>query len=261
MHHDWRLIPEETHSASMNMAIDSVSALRVSEGAPSTIRLYRWNPSSLSIGYNQKINSINQEYCLQEKIPIVRRNTGGGGIYHSNFGDISYSITTLASNLPTDISMSYQFLLFPLLSAFKQLGISAKLSTLSLPAICESSCYLREIHPAHDLIVSGKKISGNAQKRSHDVVTQHGSITYSYDPQKIISIFSSPSISTNEVKNRITSISEQTNLDREHVIRVLSDSFIEWSNAKVESWSESEMARAKTLENEKFSSDEWTFRM
>lgn len=256
----WRFIPEESWNASMNMALDMAAAQSIHEGGPSTIRIYRWKPSSLSIGYAQRSASVNWDYCSKQNISVVRRKTGGGGIFHDYVGDISYSIIAPVSSFSTDISKSYRAMLAPIISTFEQLGMSAKLAGSASPAIHAPSCYLREINPAHDILVSGKKISGNAQRRSNDVVIQHGSLTYKYDVDRFALVFSNFDINSDIIQNHVTSISEQVTATREESINALTNSFLTWSNAEKGAWTPIELKQAKKIAQEIFSSKIWTNR-
>ena len=260
MANKWRFIPEESWDAPMNMALDMAAARSVSEKGPPTIRIYRWKHSSLSIGYSQDSASVNWANCSKQNIPVVRRQTGGGGIFHDHVGDISYSIIAPVSSFSTDISKSYHAMLVPIISAFEQLGISAELAGSTIPALHTPSCYLREIHPAHDILVSGKKISGNAQRRSNGVVTQHGSLTYKYDVDQFALVFSNFNIKPNTIQNHVTSISEQVNATREESIDALTNSFLTWSHAEKGTWTATELEQANKIAQGLFSSEDWTKR-
>ena len=214
---------------------------------------------SLDLGTGIRITSM-LNGCSKQNIPVVRRQTGGGGIFHDHVGDISYSIIAPVSSFSTDISKSYHAMLVPIISAFEQLGISAELAGSTIPALHTPSCYLREIHPAHDILVSGKKISGNAQRRSNDVVIQHGSLTYKYDVDQFALVFSNFNIKPNTIQNHVTSISEQVNATREESIDALTNSFLTWSHAKKGTWTAIELEQANKIAQELFSSEDWTKR-
>ena len=50
----WRYLPLSVNNAAMNMAIDeAILQARVEDKVPNTLRLYRWQPSAVSIGRNQ----------------------------------------------------------------------------------------------------------------------------------------------------------------------------------------------------------------
>ena len=105
----WRVIPIEVRSAAMNMAIDETISASVSDGANPTIRFYKWLPSAVSIGYFQSLNDVvNKKYCKRNGVNIVRRRTGGGAVYHSNKGEITYSVIGPVESFPKNIIESYK---------------------------------------------------------------------------------------------------------------------------------------------------------
>ena len=96
---EWRLIREDTRSGPLNMALDEIAAETAAAGGPRTVRVYRWEPSTLSLGYQQEPATVDWEFCDREGISVTRRPTGGGGIYHDSHGDVSYSIVAPAAEL------------------------------------------------------------------------------------------------------------------------------------------------------------------
>ena len=48
---EWRLVREEKRSGPMNMALDEVAAETAARGGPRTLRVYQWDPATLSLGY------------------------------------------------------------------------------------------------------------------------------------------------------------------------------------------------------------------
>ncbi len=257
----WRFIPEESWDGPMNMALDVIAAETARIEGISTIRIYRWKPSSLSIGYSQQSSSVNWEYCIKQNIPVIRRKTGGGGIFHDYDGDISYSIIAPVSSFSTDISESYRQMLNPILSTFEQLGISVKFADSNNPGLYSPSCYLRKTNPAHDIMASGKKISGNAQRRSNGVVIQHGSLIYNYDIDHFPFLFSNFNIPPETIQKHMTSLCEQSKATRKDVILTLENSLLAWSSAEKGTWGSSELNQAKKIAKEVFCSTDWTRRL
>jgi len=258
---DWRLIAEDVRGGAMNMALDEVAAETAASGGPRTLRVYRWAPSTLSLGYGQEPATIDWEYCEREGIDVVRRQTGGGGIYHDSWGDISYSIVAPAAELPGDLMDCYELLCEPVLNAFSRLGIEATFAEESRPAIYEPACYLRALHPAHDVVVgashSEKKVSGNAQYRRRDAVVQHGSLTYSTDADRHLAVFADPDATPREFRERVTGIDAHADVDRERAVETLTAVLREWADADEGGWTDDELSRARVRARNKYSTDEW----
>ena len=71
------------------MALDEYFFSRVESGRiDGILRLYDWEPGSISIGYFCKTEDFNREKIRQDGIKVVRRLTGGSSIYHND--DITY---------------------------------------------------------------------------------------------------------------------------------------------------------------------------
>jgi len=151
---EWRLIPEEARSGPMQMALEEVAAETAVAGGPRTVRAFRWNPSTLSLGYRQEPETVDWEYCDDEGIDVTRRQTGGGGIYHDHDADVSYSVIAPATELPGDLMETYALLCEPVLEAFDRMGVDAAFADAEQPAIHDPCCYLRAINPAHDIVAT-----------------------------------------------------------------------------------------------------------
>ena len=258
---EWRLIREEGHDGPTNMALDEAAATTAADGGPRTIRLYRWTPSTLSLGYRQEADTVDWEYCDREGITVTRRPTGGGGIYHDAVGDISYSIVAPADDLPGDLMESYALLLEPVLTALNRMDVEATLADAEQPVLHEPACYLRAIDPAHDVVVDGRKLSGNAQYRQKDVVIQHGSITYARTPERHLGVFDDPGITPDQFENRVTSIRSESGIDRDRAVEVLEATLGEWAAADDGGWTEAERAAARKCATDKYADEEWNRRI
>ena len=185
--------------APTQMAIDEAVAMaRVKHGTPNTIRLYRWNPSAVSIGYFQNIEKeVNLEACNEYGVDVIRRITGGGAVYHDYNGEITYSLVAPEDDpkIPRDILASYQLICGAIVNGLKGLGIDS------------------EFKPVNDIIAGGKKISGNAQTRRHGVVLQHGTILVDSDIRRMFQVLK---VSDAKISDKLIQAVEErvTNLRR-----------------------------------------------
>lgn len=243
---EWRFIPLETHTAAMNMALDESCAHAVAkEEVNPTIRLYRWNPSAVSIGYFQSLQQeIDTNACAKQKIDIVRRRTGGGAVYHDYEGEITYSIIAPESLFEKNIVESYRQIAQGIISGLKELNVRA------------------EFVPINDLVVSGKKISGNAQTRRNGILQMHGTILCDVDVDKMFSLLKVPDEKMRGktiavVKERVTSLKQHGVSDYQKIYEALKNGFLEgkkWENGK---WSKEELEKAQILAKEKYGHPNW----
>jgi len=254
---EWRLITEQARPGPMQMALEEVAAETAAAGGPRTVRVYRWEPSTLSLGYRQDPATVDWAYCREQRVTVTRRPTGGGGIYHDARGDISYSIVASESELPGDLLECYELLCTPILEAFDRMGVDAAFADEEHPSIYEPACYLRGIHPAHDVLAGGRKVAGNAQYRQRDAVIQHGSLSSDLAPERHLGTFGDP-VSSGRFRERVTSIREQSGIDREAAVAHLEDALAAWCGARVGEWTDDELERARDLAERKYATDRWT---
>jgi lipoate-protein ligase A len=167
----WRVLKLETHNAAMNMAIDEAILLsRMSDAVPNTLRFYRWRPSAVSIGRNQKLeNEVNLENCRIHGIDVVRRISGGGTVYHDSEGEVTYSVVANLEDMSArDISEVYSRIYAAISEALRIVGVTADYSPGD-----SKNC--------PNLTVNGKKISGSAQANRAGVILQHGTLLLNVD--------------------------------------------------------------------------------
>ncbi|PSQ19218.1 lipase [Halobacteriales archaeon QS_8_69_26] len=229
---EWRLIPEERRPGPVLMALEEVAARTAVAGGPRTVRVYTW-PDTLSLGYRQDPATVDWDYCEREGVGVTRRQTGGGGIYHDAHADVSYGITAPADELPGDLMASYELLCEPLLDFFDRAGVDAGFAEAERPAVHQPACYLRAVHPAHDVVAGDRKVSGNAQYRQRDAVIQHGSLSFDLATDRHLGVFGDP-VSAEEFEGRVTSVREHADVTDE------------------------ELDAARDLAERKYATDAWT---
>ncbi|QLG63777.1 lipoate--protein ligase family protein [Halorarum salinum] len=261
---EWRLIREEARPGPLNMALDEVAAETAADGGPRTVRVYRWEPSCLSLGYNQDPETVDWGHCADAGVDVTRRQTGGGGIYHDYSGDVSYSITAPAAELPGSLLEAYHLLCEPVLDAFARLGVDADYVSEEREAIHHPACYLRGLHPAHDVLSAGgggRKLSGNAQYRREDAVIQHGSVTYEAKAGEHLACFADPGVTDSRFAERVVGIAELTDATRADAVAAFEDALAEWADAAAGEWTDAELARAEEIAEGKYRSDDWVRRV
>jgi len=279
---DWRLIREEVVGGASAMAHDEIAARTAAEEGLGTVRLYQWLPSCLSLGYQQDPDTVDWEFCRSNGIDVVRRPTGGGGIYHDTHGDIAYSIIAPADVVPGNLEETYELFCEPLFAAFEELGVPATFADEPAESLYEPSCYLRGIDPAHDIVIDGKKLAGNAQYRTRDAVVQHGSISFEVGAERHLSCFADPPVDAETFRERVAGLNESANterdtpvdsqhvgmmdslnLERDRAVRTLEDSLAAWCGIERDGfvddeWTDEEREAARDLADEKYRSEAWT---
>ncbi|HET9383793.1 MAG TPA: hypothetical protein VFO67_01505 [Gemmatimonadales bacterium] len=160
------MVDDVGRSGACNMAADErLLAESVRSGAR-FLRLYRWDPPTLSIGRNQA--------GIFEGVPVVRRPTGGQAVWHDQ--EVTYAIAAPIAEFGS-LRKAYREIHARLTRALRALGVDAVLAPARpplRPSARPSSCFATSV--GGEILVNGAKLVGSAQVRSGDTFLQHGSI-------------------------------------------------------------------------------------
>jgi lipoate-protein ligase A len=175
----WRLIIDGSRPGSKNMAVDeAMLAARRSGACPATLRLYRWEVPTVSLGRFQRIEQVDLEACAARGFDVVRRPTGGRGVLHDD--ELTYSVVAhVEDGVPRGVADSYRHLCAALAETYRILGVDARLTSRPRGAADSGACYLHATQA--DLSLGAAKLSGSAQVWSGDAVLQHGSFVRTRD--------------------------------------------------------------------------------
>ena len=175
----WRLVIDGVRNGAGNMARDeALLESSLSPGASPTLRLYGWHPPCLSLGYGQRMRSVDAARCRARGWQIVRRPSGGGALLHDD--ELTYCLL-LPSGHPLqqgDIVASYARLRRGLVASLAILGVKADAALAEGAAprasASEAICYL--LPAAQEICLGGRKLMGSAQVRRRGALLQHGSL-------------------------------------------------------------------------------------
>ncbi|MFH0940956.1 MAG: biotin/lipoate A/B protein ligase family protein [Candidatus Omnitrophota bacterium] len=260
-----RLIQSGHCDAATNMAIDEAIFLSYKENisAP-TLRFYGWKPAAVSIGCSQNPqNTLDLETCQKQNIAFVRRPTGGGIIFHEH--ELTYSLVLAEGDLGLScrVKESFENITSFLITAYQDLGIDACFAKNTSGPRTEDHtvadfCFSRK--EEYDILVNGKKLGGNAQKRRRNIILQHGSIPLSFDKAKASKL----------LKDRHTSgppdITTFYDVARYKIDETaLSDALTKAFNShfkttlKLDNLTNEEKILAEELKSSKYADQEWNF--
>ncbi len=229
------------NDAALNMAIDEV-LIENGEETP-VLRIYGWRPAAVSIGYFQSMKEeVDLDKCNQMGVDVVRRLTGGGAVLHEF--ELTYSFVT--KEYPRNILESYAWVCEAVVMSLQRMGFDARFVALN------------------DIVIAGKKVSGNAQTRRNEMLLQHGTLLLRLDVDKMFSVLKVPSEKIRDkiikdAKERVTSL---TGITFDDLTLSLKTSFaIKFdANLIADKMSTEEINRARRLAEQKYRSKEWNFR-
>jgi len=182
MRYQWRLILDPPLSGQVNMDYDIELMEEVASGeSPPILRLYRWSPPAVSLGYFQDENEVvDLKACLDAGVDVVRRPTGGRAVLHDQ--ELTYSIIVPEAHPFINkggVMDAYRAISRGIITAFNLLDIVAVLTPeeQNRAGLAPGSCF--DSSTAYEIQVNGKKVVGSAQLRRDGIILQHGAIIFS----------------------------------------------------------------------------------
>lgn len=151
------------------------------------------NSPSVIIGKHQTGHrEVNTRFVTEKKIPVIRRISGGGTVYHDH-GNLNFSFIRQCE---TGKQVDFIKYTMPVIDFLRYVGVEAK------------------FEGKNDLKIDGLKISGNAEHVYRDRVLHHGTLLYntSLDSlrnsiRKDISHYSSRAVASNP--SHVVNLSEK----------------------------------------------------
>lgn len=151
------IIDSPSHDAYFNIALEEYLLYKY---PTEDIFLLYVNAPSIIVGkFQNTLAEINLDYVKENNIKVVRRMSGGGTVYH-DLGNLNFSFHTL---LEGNDFMDFSQFTAPVLKLLNDRNVPAKLEG------------------RNDLLIEGKKFSGNAKLAKNGKMIQHGTILFNSD--------------------------------------------------------------------------------
>lgn len=212
--------------------------------------LFYVNEPSVIIGSNQAVkNEVDQDFCIEHNIRIIRRLSGGGAVYHDR-GNLNYAFIQDSTGAP----LSARFL-EPVVTVLHESGIPV------------------EVGKRKDLWLNGYKISGTASHVSRGRELHHGTLLYDTDLEMLQRALTSengrlikkatPSVPS-PVRNIRSYLAEQqgTTVDMTSFFCMLSGKLLTlYGLDKVINLQAEEMVEIEELQRNKYTQRDWNYRM
>ena len=254
------------------MAVDEAVLEAVASGEQlPTLRLYRWNPPAVSVGYFQRLEqAVDQQACREAGVDVVRRPTGGRAVFHHR--ELTYSVALPPGHRAAAAGVldSYRILSEALREGLRRLGVEAELARPAARrgglrgGFPEGACF--DAASRYELEWQGRKLVGSAQmRRATGAVLQHGSVLIEFDPDKTARLLApggrGRALLAEVLRHRAVGLREALGrpVSWDEVAQAVAEGFgaalgIQWQPGGL---SPREQARAEVLAAERYASDEW----
>lgn len=208
----------------------------------SYIFFYIHKPSIIVGKHQNTIEEINKEFVEENGIIVARRLSGGGAVYHDE-GNLNFSFIQKAQK--QDVN-NFEKFTRPIINALKELGVEAELSG------------------RNDILVDGKKISGNAQYYKKGIILSHGTLLFNSDMTNLskalkVKDLKIKSKGIKSVRSRVVNIKDY--IENEMSIFELKEFILNYisENVDIEEYvlNERELKRITEIAEEKFSTWDW----
>ena len=228
----------------VNLALEEYCLRNLDPG--SEYLLFYINQPSIIIGRHQNpLQECNQKMARQKNILLVRRISGGGAVYHDP-GNLNFSFITDFTEEKLDY---FKILIKPIVNTLQRLGVAAVLTE------------------KNNILVNGKKVSGNSQHTDMRRMLSHGTLLFDSDLEVLqralesnLEITDSRAVSS--IKSSVTNISEHLRhpigIDafRAEMVGGISDAFGELIEYQLTAEDREAIHR---LAEKKYKSWDWTF--
>jgi lipoate-protein ligase A len=182
----WTLLIDGASEGAWNMSLDQALLDAAEREGCATLRLYAWQPSTLSFGRNEPATRRYDRGVIERSgMAVVRRPTGGRAVWHAD--EVTYAVAAPADAFGS-LRETYRAIHGLLAEALMGLGAPVGLAP-DRPAVdvgagaCFASAAGGEV-----VTVDGGKVVGSAQVRSERAFLQHGSIILSGAQEEVAAV-------------------------------------------------------------------------
>lgn len=237
-----RYVVNENKTAPFNIAMDEWLLTKLKPSEP-VFALWQ-NKSAVIVGKHQNtFEEINAPFIEENGIEVVRRVSGGGAVYH-DLGNLNF---TFIIPLDHPDQVEWKKFIQPMVTALQKLGIPAETSG------------------RNDLLVNGKKISGNAQRYSKGYLMHHGTLLFNSDTETLVRSLNVSdekfiSKAVKSVRRRVGNIHDVVpDLTLSEFQEALTYELSDHNKDKEIILTDEQLAEVRKLEDEKFSKWEWNY--
>lgn len=229
----------------INLAIEEY-LLRTMDTDEDSYLLFYINEPSIIIGKNQNtVEEIDTDFVEENGIKIVRRLSGGGAVYH-DLGNLNYSFITKDDG---ESFRNFKKFTEPVVAALAKMGVKA------------------ELIGRNDLLVDGRKISGNAQFSTQGRMYSHGTLMFDTEIDTVVSALKVrkdkiESKGIKSIRSRVANITEylkEPMTIEEFRLEILKSIFEGEENIKYKVLTDEDWDNIHALSKERYANWDWNY--
>jgi len=229
----------------INLAIEEY-LLRQMDTDEDSFLLFYINEPSIIIGKNQNtIEEIDTDFVEENGIKIVRRLSGGGAVFH-DLGNLNYSFITKDDG---ESFRNFKKFTEPVVAALAKMGVKA------------------ELIGRNDLLVDGRKISGNAQFSTQGRMFSHGTLMFDTEIDTVVSALKVrkdkiESKGIKSIRSRVANITEYLETPmtiEEFRLEILKSIFDGEENIKYKVLTDEDWDNIHALSKERYANWDWNY--
>ncbi|MFV0350885.1 MAG: lipoate--protein ligase [Oscillospiraceae bacterium] len=205
---------------------------------------WRTRPTLMIGNYQNAAAEINEPFARENNIDIVRRVSGGGTIYTDLDG---WQFSFIVKDIGKNTGIDFKYYAEKIAAALCSLGANASFNS------------------RNDILIEGKKISGNAQYRSKGYILHHGSLLFDTNLENLVR---SITVSNEKIVQKgITSVRQRITNIRPHLTQNIDTLAFKQQMLDILLCAEdtqytltaNDIERARQIGEEKFKSWDWCF--
>ncbi len=207
--------------------------------------LWKSEPSIVVGKHQNALAEINHHYVRENRIKVARRLSGGGTVFHDD-GNLNF---TFIQNVERIDQVNFKTFTFPIVEALNKLGLDATTSG------------------RNDLLLDGKKISGNAEHVFKKRVLHHGTLLFDSKLEHLknalkvdLSRFQDKSVQSNRsvVTNIVAHLNKELTVVEfaDFLFDTISNSYSEMQKYE---FTESDIHAIQKLRDEKYCQWDWIY--
>ncbi len=208
--------------------------------------LWRNRPSIIVGKHQNTLAEINIDHVKEKNIDVVRRLSGGGAVFH-DLGNLNF---TFIKNVNNESNLvDFKKYTQPVIDVLKHLGVDAK------------------FEGRNDIMINGRKVSGNAEHIFKRRVLHHGTLLFSSvmaDLSKALKVnpLKYQDKGVKSVRSRVTNISEH--LPEKMSVMEFHDKIFDFmvsseKNAVLYEYTDEDIEKINQLVEKKYNTWDWNF--